>query len=65
MVELRYIRTRNKQLDILKACHIDPTAGHFGVKKTIAHISERFLLTGIVKDTKEMLIANECAFLCY
>ena len=59
MVELS---TRKEQLDILKACHIDPTAGHFGVKKTSACISERFLWTGIVKDTKEMVIAIKCAF---
>ena len=32
IVELRFIRTREEQLKILKACHIDATAGHMGEK---------------------------------
>ena len=55
MVELRYIRARDEQMRILRSCHIDPTAGHLGEKKTIAKISERFCWTGIVKDAKQMV----------
>ena len=40
---------------MLTSCHIDPTAGHLGEKKTISRISERFFWTGIVKDAKQMV----------
>ena len=30
-------------MKILKACHIDPTSGHMGVKKILNRIKERFL----------------------
>lgn len=55
VVELRYVRTRSEQLRILKACHMDLTAGHMGIKKTINRITERFLWTGIVADVKKMV----------
>ena len=35
IVELRFIRTREEQLKILKACHIDATAGHMREKKLL------------------------------
>ena len=43
VVELRYIRTRDEQLKILRACHVDPTSGHLGEKKTVCRISERVI----------------------
>ena len=58
IVELRFIRERDEQLRIVKACHIDPTAGHLGEKKTVSRISERFFWTGIVKDSKQMVHIN-------
>ena len=53
--ELRYIQQREEQLKILRACHVDPTSGHMGEKKTINRITERFMWPGIVKDVKEMV----------
>ena len=55
VIELRFIRTRKEQLKILKACHMDQTSGHMGVKKTINRISARFFWTGIVADVKKMV----------
>ena len=43
---------------IMRSCHIDPTAGHLGEKKTIAKISERFSWTEIVKDAKQMVYTS-------
>lgn len=57
VVELRYIRSRDEQLKILRACHVDPTAGHMGQKKTMCRISERFLWPGIVKDVKKVVLS--------
>ena len=54
-MELRYIRCREEQLRILRACHVDPTAGHMGVNKTICKISERFMWKGIVNDVKNLV----------
>jgi hypothetical protein len=40
---------------IVKSCHLDPTSGHMGEKKTISRITERFYWVGIVKDVKELV----------
>ena len=53
--ELRYIRAREEQIKILRLCHVDPTAGHLGERKTIARITERFMWRGVVKDVKNMV----------
>ena len=42
-------------MKILRACHVDPTAGHMGIKKTINQITECFMWPGIVKDVKAMV----------
>ena len=47
---LRFIRTREEQKKILRACHVDQTSGHMGEKKTINRITERFMWNGIVKE---------------
>ena len=57
MIELRYVQNRDEQLKILHACHTDATAGHMGIKRTTARISERFMWNGVVKDVKEMVSA--------
>ena len=41
-IEIRYIRDRDEQMRIAKACHADPTSGHLGFRKTLARITERF-----------------------
>ena len=55
MVKLRYIQQREEQLKLLRECHIDPTSGHLGEKKTVNRITERFMWPGIVKDVKEVV----------
>ena len=37
----------DEQEKIIRACHIDETSGHFGVKKTAARVSERFYWRGM------------------
>ena len=44
-----------EQLRIAKACHLDPTSGHMGIKKTVARIRERFAWKGIFKDVNEIV----------
>ena len=46
---------KDEQGKILKACHVDPTAGHMGVKKTANKITERFMWSGIIKDVKHLV----------
>ena len=38
---MRFVRHREEQLKILAACHLDPTAGHMGEKRTVKRITER------------------------
>ena len=41
------------------SCHSHSTLGHFGIRKTLARISERFYWPGMTKDILEMvLLAN-------
>ncbi len=54
-VEVRYVRDRSEQLRILRASHIDPTAGHMGIKRTLYRINERFMWHGLIKDVEEMV----------
>ena len=55
VVEVKYIRERAEQERILRANHIDVTAGHMGVKKTLNRINERFMWHGLVKDVEDMV----------
>ena len=55
VVEVKYIRERGEQERILRANHIDVTAGHMGVKKTLNRINERFMWHGLVKDVEDMV----------
>lgn len=48
MIELQSIQNREEQVKILRACHIDPTAGHMGIKKTVSRITECFMRPGDV-----------------
>ena len=52
---VKYIQRRSDQLRIVKMCHIDPTSGHLGVKKSVGRIKERFMWKGIWKDVKNMV----------
>ena len=42
-------------MKFVKACHVDLTAGHMGIKKTINRITECFMWPGTVKDVKAMV----------
>ena len=46
-VEVRYIRNHDEQQKISRSCHVDPTSGHLGIKKT-----ERFMWPGASKDVE-------------
>ena len=52
---LRFIQTKDEQMKILQACHVDATAGHMGKTRTIYRIKERFMWHGMVKDVKELV----------
>ena len=52
---VKYVKNRSDQLRIVKSCHVDATSGHFGVKKTVARIKERFLWKGVWKDAKDLV----------
>ena len=51
-----YIKSRSDQLRIVKSCHVDATSGHFGVKKTVTRIKERFMWKGVWKDAKDIVL---------
>ena len=44
-----------EQKQILRECHIDPTASHMEVKCTVWHISERSMWYGMVKDVEQLV----------
>ena len=51
---VKYIKDRADQLRIVKSCHVDPTSGHLGVRKTVGRIRERFMWKGVWNDVKKM-----------
>ena len=53
--EVRYIQNKNERMKILKACHLDPTSGHLGVKHTLSRITERFMWPGVSKDVEWLI----------
>ena len=57
-IQLRYIRSREEQLRILRACHSDATSGHLGFKKTLARVTERFTWYGMTKDVEYVVSVN-------
>ena len=50
LLQVRYITNPAEKQRILQACHHDPTSGHMGSKRTLAHITERYIWPGIGKD---------------
>ena len=53
--EVKYIRSTDEQKRILQACHLDPTSGHMGVKRTLSRITERFMWLGVAKDVQKLV----------
>ena len=39
----------------MRACHVEPTSGHMGMKRTIHRITERFFWKGVTKDVEHMV----------
>ena len=39
-MEVRYIRYHDEQQKISRSCHVDPTSGQLGIKKTLSRIRE-------------------------
>ena len=54
-VQVRYIRNKEQQQRIIKACHSDATSGHLGFKKTMSRITERFTWYGMTKDLEAVV----------
>ena len=52
---VKYIMTKKEQLRITMSCHMDPTSGHLGIKKTYYRITERFTWNGVMKDVQEVV----------
>jgi hypothetical protein len=59
--EVRIVRSTEEQKSILRMCHSDPTSGHFGVKKTINRIRERFYWKGLYRDAEDVVLkCHQC-----
>ena len=52
---MKVVTSAKEQTRILKACHFEPSSGHFGVTKTWRRIAERFHWKGLYKDVVEMV----------
>ncbi|KAL5500587.1 hypothetical protein EMCRGX_G012176 [Ephydatia muelleri] len=53
--EVRYVRSSEERCRILKACHVDLTSGHMGVKRTSHRVLERFFWKGVTKNIEIMI----------
>ena len=50
-IEVTYIRNKEEEQQILKACHLDLlTSGHMGFKRTIRRITERYIWPAVARD---------------
>lgn len=52
---VKVITSKEEQERILRACHCEPTSGHFGITKTWRRIAERFYWRGLCDDVKELV----------
>ena len=53
--KVKVVTSANKRERILKACHSEPTSGHFGLTKTWKRIAEHFYWKGIVSDVRQLV----------
>ena len=44
-----------------ESCHQHPTSGHFGIRKTLARITERFVWPGMTKSVQEVVSKSQTA----
>ena len=54
-----------EQKQILRACHSDPTSGHYGVTKTWKKVAEQFYWKGLINDVRQMVILALFNLTCY
>lgn len=52
---VKVITSVEEQTRIMRACHSDPTSGHFGSTKTWRRVAERFYWRGMSNQIKEMV----------
>lgn len=53
---VKCVTARPDQLRIVRSCHLDPTSGHLGIKKTYNRITERFTWNAVLKDVQNMVL---------
>ena len=53
--KVKVVVSHDEQRRVLKACHSEPTSGHFGVTKTYKRIAERFYWKGMISDVRELV----------
>jgi hypothetical protein len=51
--------SREEQMRIARLCHVDPTSGHLGIKKTYGRFTERFAWNAVLKDVKEVVCYHD------
>ena len=54
-MEVKYIRHDDERIRILKDCHMHPTSGHMGVKRTLSRITDRFMWPGVARDVEQLV----------
>ena len=52
---VKVVTSKAEQARILRACHAEPTSGHFGVTKTWRRVAERFYWQGMSLDVKALV----------
>ena len=62
---VKYIKNKSDQLRIAKSCHVDPTSGHLGLKKTVYRVRERYMWKGVWNDVKNIVSTLLFTVYCY
>ena len=53
--KVKVIRSTEEQVRIMRACHADPTSGHFGTTKTWRRVAKRVYWRGMATQIKDMV----------
>lgn len=56
--KVKVVVEKKEQARILRACHAEPTSGHFGVTKTWRRVAERFYWQRMSLDVKTYFPSN-------
>ena len=62
--KVKVVMEKEEQARILRACHAEPTSGHFGVTKTWRRAAERFYWQGMSLDVKKLVSTLALKNLC-